>query len=117
VLRLSADDGTVNRGQFDRLVTFKQATTTTNDDGEEIASGSTTLAEAWARVRFGTGQEKRQAAQESGVQSATFEVIPTPALMAVPLTATIEYDGSDWDLTEKADLERNLMRFTATRSV
>jgi hypothetical protein len=107
----------MNRGQFDRLVIFKQATTTTNDHGEEIAGGSTTLAEAFARVRFGTGQEKREAAQESGVQSATFEVIPTEALLAVPLTATIEFDGSDWDLTEKANLERNLMRFTGTRSV
>ena len=107
----------MNRGQFDRLVIFKQATTSENDYGEQIASGSTTLAEAFARVRFGTGQEKRQAAQESGVQSATFEFMPTEALLAVPLTAFIEFDGSDWDLTEKADLERNLMRFTATRAV
>ena len=107
----------VNRGQFDRLISIKADTTSTNDYGEEIASGETTLATAWARVRFGAAQEKREAAQEGGSQSATFELIPNAALLAVPLTAHIEFDGSDWDITEKAPLERNLMRFTATRSV
>lgn len=117
MLLVSAESGPLNRGQFDRLVIFKQVTTVENDYGEQIPGGSTTLAEAWARVRFGTAQEKREAAQEAGVQSASFEVVPTAAMLAVPLTATIEFDGSEWDLTEKADLERNLMRFTATRAV
>lgn len=106
----------MDAGKRDRLITFKQATTTTNDYGEEIPSGETTLATAWARVKFGPAGEKREAAQEGASQAATFEVDPSAALLAVPMTAFIEYDGSEWDLTEKADLDRQTIRFTAVRS-
>lgn len=70
----------------------------------------------WARIRFGNAQEKREAAQEQGIQSATFEMIPTNALRTVTLKDRIQFDDSDWDITEVAPLERNLIRFTAARS-
>lgn len=106
----------MNRGQFDRKVTVQSATMTTNDYGEEIPAWADQQS-AWARVRFGQADEKRMAAQEGGLQSATFEMIPTTVLLAVTLKDKIVFDGSDWDITEKAPLERNLIRFTATRSV
>lgn len=106
----------MNRGQFDRQVTFQRGTAVADD---YTSQGTTTWADlenAWARVRFGTAQEKREASQEVGTQSATFEVIPTNALLAVSLKDRIIFDGSEWDITEAAPLERNLMRFTAARS-
>ena len=108
----------MSRGDFDRLVTFKQAVTATNDYGEEIATSDTVLAEAWARVRFGRADEKREAAQEGGIQSATFEFMPNEALLAAPLTAVIEFEGSDWNIVSPPELlERNLLRFTAVRGI
>lgn len=107
----------MKRGEFDRLVAFNRTTTTTNDYGEEIASGTELLEQGWARVRFGPASEKREAAQEAAAQTATFELIPTVALRAVKMTDRIGFDGSQWDITEKALLERNLIRFTATRAV
>lgn len=104
------------RGRFDRLIAFQRGTVTTDDHGGETLAYAA-LTEGWARVRFGAAQEKREAAQEGGVQSATFELIPTTALLAVSLRDKIVFDGSDWDITEKAPLERNLIRFTATRGV
>lgn len=115
MLRLSEADGRVNRGQFDRLITVQRAAVTTDDYGGE-ASTWADLEQAWARVRFGQAQEKREAAQEGGVQSATFEVVPTNALLTVTLRDRILFDGSEWDITEAAPLERNLLRFTATRA-
>lgn len=107
----------MKRGEFDRLVAFNRTTTATNDYGEEIGTGTELIEQGWARVRFGPAGEKREAAQEGGLQAASFELIPTAALRAVDLTNTIEFDGSTWDLTEKALLDRNKIRFTATRSV
>jgi hypothetical protein len=107
----------VKRGEFGHLVTFNRATTTTNDYGEEIGTGTELIEQGWARVRFGPAGEKREAAQESGSQAITLELIPTSALRSVELTDHILFDGSDWDIVEKAKLDRNLIRFTATRSV
>jgi head-tail adaptor len=106
----------MNRGAYDRLIQFRSKAAVTNDYGEEIEGASTVLAEEWARVRFGTGQEKREAAQEGAGQAATFEVMPTEALHAVPMTAHIWYDQSEWNITAKDDLARNNLRFSAVRA-
>lgn len=70
-----------------------------------------------ARVRFGTAQEKRDAAQEGGVQSATFECVRSAELETVTLSDRISYLGSTWDLTEIAPLDRKTIRFTGTRNL
>jgi uncharacterized phiE125 gp8 family phage protein/SPP1 family predicted phage head-tail adaptor len=115
VLRLSEADGVVIRGQFDRLVTFQRATVTTDTYGGETLTWGD-VEQAYARVRFGLATEQRQAAQEGGTQTATFEVTPTTALLAVTLKDRISFDGSDWDIKEVAPLDRKTLRFTATRS-
>jgi head-tail adaptor len=103
-------------GQRDRRITVRRATVTTDNYGGETASSWAGLEEAWAKVRFGTAQEKREAAQTTAVQSATFEVLPTPVLLETRLTDRISFDGSDWDITEVAPLDTETLRFTATRS-
>lgn len=99
----------------DRLITFQRATTATDDHGGETPTWAT-LEQGWAKVRFGTAQEKREAAQERGIQSATFELMPTAALRTVTLKDRIQFEGSDWDITEVAPLDRTTIRFTAARS-
>lgn len=102
------------RGEFDRLIVVQRATVTTDDYGGEVATW-VDVEQAYARVRFGPAGEQRQAAQEGGTQAATFEVTPTSALLAVQLSDRIVFDGSNWDITEVAPLDRNNLRFTATR--
>lgn len=100
-------------------ITFLQAGTTTNDYNEPVENWAspTTLATRRARVRFGTAQEKREAAQETGVQSATFECVSSATLRAVTLKNKIGFDGSQWDIVEKAPLSPKDIRFTATRTL
>jgi SPP1 family predicted phage head-tail adaptor len=105
----------VSRGEFDRLITVQRATVTSDDYGGETPAWAN-LEQAYARVRFGLAQEKREAAQETAVQTATFEVQPTQVLLGTRMKDRIQFDGSDWDITEVAPLERNLLRFTAMRS-
>lgn len=103
-------------GERDRLITVERATTAEDDHGGETLTWAV-LEQAWARVRFGLAQEKREAAQEGGVQTATFEVVPTAALRGVALKDRITFDGNPWDITEVAPLDRQTLRFTAVRSI
>lgn len=105
----------MNRGAFDRLVTVQRATTATDDYGGQTQTWAD-LEQGYARVRFGLASEQRQAAQETGQQAATFELVPTAALRGALLTDRIVFDASNWDLTEVAPLDRNTIRFTAVRS-
>lgn len=106
----------MNAGQRDRLVIFKRITTTTNGYNEQITSGSAEIERAYARVRFGRADEQRLAAQEAGVQAATFELVTTAALRSVDLKNLIEFDGDDWNIKEIAPLDRSIIRFTAVRN-
>lgn len=98
-------------------ITFLQAGTTTNDYNEQIEdwTNPTTLATRRAKILFGTAQEQRQAAQETALQTATFECVNSSTLRAVSLKNKIGFDGSQWDITEKAPLSSKDIRFTATR--
>lgn len=100
------------------LIVFQRATITTNDNNEQILTWpGTTFATRRARVRFGTAQEKREAAQEGAVQTATFECVRSATLDAVTLKDRIFYLSSGWDLTETAPLDRKTIRFTGTRTL
>jgi head-tail adaptor len=102
--------------QRTELIVIERATTTENDYGEVVESWST-YATRRARVRFGTAQEKREAAQEGGVQTASFFCVRSAAMDAVTLKDRISYLGSRWDITENAPLDRSEVRLTATRTL
>jgi head-tail adaptor len=105
----------VRIGQRDRLITVQAATPTTDDYGGETMTYAD-VEQAYARVTFGTAAEKREAAQVNAIQTATFEVLPTQALLDTPMMSRIVFDGSNWNITEKAEVDRNTLRFTATRA-
>lgn len=102
--------------QRTELIVFQRATASEDDHGGETQSWAT-YATRRARVRFGTAQEKREAAQEGGVQSATFECERSATLDAVTLKDRISYLSSTWDIQETAPLDRKTIRFTATRTL
>lgn len=98
------------------LIVFQRSTTTTDNYGEAIPAAPVEFTRAMARIRFGTGQEKREAAQEVASQAATFECVSTDKLRQIVMTDNISFDGGNWDITEIAPLDRQTIRFTAMRS-
>jgi len=106
-------------GIRNRQISFLAAATSTNDYNETVEDWDdpAVLATRMARVRFGTAQEKREAAQESANQTATFECVRSATLDAIPMTARIGFLGDTWDIVEKAPLDRQTIRFTAVRVV
>lgn len=107
----------MSRGEFDTLISIVRPNFVVDDYGGRTEAGDPTLIEpAYARVRYGLAQEKRQAAQERASQTATFEVYPTSALLTTVETDRIESSRGNWDITEVAPLKRNILRFTGVRS-
>jgi hypothetical protein len=105
-------------GQRKWLVVFKSTPTAENEYGEQVPTGDppTEVARQRVRVRFGTGQERRQAAQETSVQSATLECVRTAAVDAVVATDIAEFDGSDWDIINRSPMDLKEVHFTVTRA-
>ena len=84
-------------GPRNRKIEIQRATTTTDEYGGEVSAWATYCTE-WAGVTFGTGQERRQAAQEQSSLTATFFVLDNAKTRAVKTTDRISFDGGFWDI-------------------
>lgn len=101
-------------GDLNRKIAFEKPTLAENEYGHTETWAAHTS--AWARVRYGSGQERRESAQEVGTQAATFEVNYTTKVALVNVKDRISFDGSYWDITNKALVGLNSeIHFTATR--
>lgn len=102
-------------GYRESLVTFQRGTPSTDNYGGETLTWAT-LITAYANVKYGNGQERREAAQEGAAQAATFECDWNPTLAGVLLTDRISWDGDLWDITSRSPLGHNEIHFAAVRS-
>lgn len=88
---------TIPAGERPTLATFERGTASTDDYGGETLSWST-LTTARAKVLYGTGAERRQAAQEGAEQTATVLCNWTPTLAIVGAKDRVTFDGAQWDI-------------------
>ena len=102
------------RGAYDKLVTFQRADTTEDDYGGEETVWRE-IEKAWALVRFGSSQERREAAAEQSSQIATFRVLSSIALRTVTAKDRILWDGA-WDIKAPGIPAGPDLEFTATRA-
>jgi head-tail adaptor len=80
-----------------RLVVIEHASIDTTDNGDEVETWAEWCSE-YAEVNFGTGRERRQAAQEQASVPATFKVLDNSKTRVVgPSGYRIRYDGV-WDI-------------------
>lgn len=105
-------------GERDTLITIQRGTPTKDDYGGETMTWAT-LTTAYARVRFGNGQERREAAQERATQAATFECDWNPTLAGVTVEDRIfvnEVPTEFWSIASKSPLGHREIHFAAARS-
>lgn len=67
--------------------------------GGAAAESWATLFACFAGVRWGTSAERRTAAGEQAVQTATFRVLASMDARSVRVTDRIVHDGLNWDVT------------------
>lgn len=108
----------MSAGERNRRIMFVRLDTHTDAYGGEIESAPDEVAAEFAKVMFGTGAERREAAQETASQAATFICLWSPKLDAVQITDRIRFDAADWDITSIAPVGLNReIHFTGTRRV
>lgn len=104
-------------GRRDQLVTLQRFSATQDESGEEVQTWAD-LAQEWAAVFYGRGDERRQAAMEQGAQPATFQMLSNEVTTALTLKDRIIH-GGNWDIqgVSPDTPQRGLIEFTATRSL
>lgn len=104
----------ISAGQRNRPIVFERTATVRDASGDEVPGVTTTIAEAFAEVNLGTGQERRDAAQERTSMAATFKCLWTPTLDTVREADRIVGLGKTWDITSIAPYGLNReLHFTA----
>jgi head-tail adaptor len=105
-------------------IVVQRKTVTTDDYGGEIETWAA-YATAYAAIFYGSGREQREAAQEVGVQPASFEIpsnsktrlISVTDRLCYPVSAADPGNWPVWDITAVSDLGFNEdIRITATRA-
>jgi head-tail adaptor len=74
------------------------------------------IAPAWAKILYGRGEERRGAAAEGSVMTATFRVITSVKLRTVTEENRILYGAEAWDIVSVAPIGRGEIEFTAKRA-
>ncbi len=101
--------------RMNRRISIERKTVTADGYGGEVETWTELCAVA-AEVLFGTGQERRTAAQESATQGATFRVRVSPLTASVTAADRIQFDGSTWDIAGNVPYLREGRDITATTS-
>lgn len=86
----------MNSRRRNRKIAIERFTATQNDYGEEVPTWSQ-LGTAWAEVKFGSGREKREAAQEAASQAATFDMVRNATTAAITIKDRLSFEGM-WDV-------------------
>lgn len=106
----------MKQGAKDRLIAFIRDGEPFDDGMTTIPGAPTEIGKAWAEVKYGSGWERRQQAQEEGGQAATFIALANALTRGVKITDRIGHDGVEWDITGIAPMGRGEIEFTATRA-
>lgn len=84
-------------GERPHFVTFQRAVISSDDYGGETKTWQT-LATGYAAVLYGTGQERREAAQENASVAATFIFDWSPTFASVRTTDRLYCFDTVWDI-------------------
>lgn len=93
------------RAQFDRLITFEAPTVATVPLGGEEITGWAQVEQAWAKVRYGKSEERRQAAGTNTDQAVTFRVLSTEALRGMTTKGRIVFEGLNYNISGSVTID------------
>lgn len=105
-------------GRRDQLVDLQTYTVTQDGAGEEEKTWSM-VAQEWAAVFYGRGDERRQAAMQQSSQTATFQMLRNAVTDALLPQDRIVHANANWDIAGPPALDtpkRGLLEVEATRA-
>lgn len=92
---------------YDRKIAFERGTQARSGLGKEPLINWALIGQSYARVLFGSGQERRTAGAEGASQAATFRAPSSSTTRAVIETDRIQFDGRAWNITSIAPIGVN----------
>ena len=101
-------------GRRDQQIGFHRASVVADEYGTEVPSWAE-IAQRWAAVNYGRGDERREAAREGGAQPATFIVLADEITRTIGLTDRIAFAGV-WEIKGIAPRGRAEIEFSAVRA-
>ena len=101
-------------GKRDQLIGFERATVVADEYGSEVPTWAE-IAQRWAAVNYGRGDERREAAREGGVQPATFIVLADELTRTLLPTDRISFSGV-WNIAGIVPRGRAEIEFSAVRA-
>lgn len=107
--------GVTPAGDRDKRVTFQRGTAAPGAFRNEPLTVWTDIGpvpKRWAKVLYGTGAERRQAATEAASQTATVRTLQDALTRTITTADRIVFDGRPWDVTAIAPIGRADIEFT-----
>lgn len=92
----------IDPGQRPHLVIVQRRGAETDDGYTKQPGAWAEYARGWARIRYGTANERREAAAERASRVATFEFEWTPKLEGVKSTDRLIVFDTAWDVSDAA---------------
>jgi len=97
------------------LIQIERKTVESDGYGGEVETWTPFVTE-WAAVNYGTGNERRVAAQESATLSATFRIRDSDDARSIGPLDRISFDLGVWDIVSSVPYGREGRDITATRA-
>lgn len=102
-------------GRRDTLVVIETFTATRNARNDEVRSWVEHCTE-WAAFRWGSADERINAAAVSGAQSATVTLLSNPATRAItPAAYRLTSAGQVWNIVGVSTIDRGTVQLTVQR--
>ena len=105
----------IDAGDRDRLITIEREIKKDVNAVNEAVTAWDPLCKAWAKVFWGKGSERREAAQKTGKISATFNILSSTESRSVTPRDRIRFEDAVWDITGVSPVERTEIEITAVR--
>lgn len=86
-------------GEFDKRITFQQEGSMRTGLGTREGAGWSNVGVRWAKVRFGSSSERREAGLEQASQAATFRTRMDVLTNTVTAGDRIFWRGQTYDIT------------------
>lgn len=101
-------------GDRDTLISFERFTSGQDEYGEQTETWGE-IGTSMAKVHYGRGDERRQAAREQASKQATFNVRQNAVTRTITEADRIKVAAVLWDITDISPLGKGEVDFTASR--
>ncbi|MFC0684632.1 phage head completion protein [Novosphingobium clariflavum] len=105
-------------GKRDKLVKLQRYTATEDDYGEDNPATWPEFGQEWARIIWGRGSERREAAQMQAQQAATIQVLDNSNTRSLRAKDRFAWNGMNFDIAASGvPVNRGELEFVVTAPV